>query len=171
MIDTLYELKPPVTKTRTTYNVGTIRGGTSVNTIAQQAEMLYEYRSDSAADLDFMRRHFEAVIAAYRAKGITVHTQLLGQRPCSGDVDPEKLDALSARIGAAIAAYSGVTPAVHAGSTDCNIPLSLGIPAVCVGVVAGAGAHTREEYVCIDSFVKGYRCAFACILPYFGVEG
>ena len=60
---------------------------------------------------------------------------------------------------------------VHAGSTDCNIPLSLGIPAVCVGVVAGAGAHTREEYVCIDSFVKGYRCAFACILPYFGVKG
>lgn len=171
MIDTLYEMKPPVTKTRTTYNVGTIRGGTSVNTIAQQAEMLYEYRSDSAADLAFMRRHFEAVIEAYRAKGITVQVELLGQRPCSGEVDPEKLDALSQRIGAAIAAYSGVTPAVHAGSTDCNIPLSLGIPAVCVGVVDGAGAHTREEYVCIDSFVKGYRCAFACILPYFGVEG
>ena len=171
MIGTLYELKPPVTKTRTTYNVGTIRGGTSVNTIAQQAEMLYEYRSDSAADLDFMRRHFNAVIEAYRAKGVQVEVELLGQRPCSGAVDPEKLAGLSRRIGGAVAAYSGVTPAVTAGSTDCNIPLSLGIPAVCVGVVDGAGAHTREEYVVIDSFVKGYRCAFACILPYFGVEG
>ena len=170
MIDTLYELKPPVSKTRTTYNVGTIKGGTSVNTIAQQAEMLYEYRSDSAADLDFMRRHFNAVVEAYRTKGITVQVELLGQRPCSGDVDPEKLEALSRRIGGAVAAYSGVTPAVMAGSTDCNIPLSLGIPAVCVGAVDGAGAHTREEYVLIDSLVKGYRCAFACILPYFGVE-
>lgn len=171
MIGTLYELKPPVTKTRTTYNVGTIRGGTSVNTIAQQAEMLYEYRSDSAADLYFMRRHFNAVIEAYRAKGVQVEVELLGQRPCSGAVDPEKLAEFSRRIGGAVAAYSGVTPAVTAGSTDCNIPLSLGIPAVCVGVVDGAGAHTREEYVVIDSFVKGYRCAFACILPYFGVEG
>ena len=85
-------------------------------------------------------------------------------------MDPEKLEALSRRIGGAVAAYSGVTPAVMAGSTDCNIPLSLGIPAVCVGAVDGAGAHTREEYVLIDSLVKGYRCAFACILPYFVVE-
>lgn len=170
MIDTLYELKPPVSKTRTTYNVGTIQGGTSVNTIAQQAEMLYEYRSDSAEDLAFMRRHFHAVIEAYRAKGVAVHVELLGQRPCSGAVDPEKLDALSSRIGAAIAAYSGVQPDLHAASTDSNIPLSLGIPAVTAGVVDGAGAHTREEYVLIDSFAKGYRCAFACILPYFGVE-
>ena len=37
-------------------------------------------------------------------------------------------------------------------------------------MVEGAGAHTREEYVEIDSLVKGYRCAFACILPYFGQE-
>lgn len=170
MIDELYQLKPPVTKTRTTYNVGTIQGGTSVNTIAQQAEMLYEYRSDSARDLDSMRRHFEAVVEAYRAKGVTVRVELLGQRPCSGPVDPGQLAGLARRIGAAIEAYSGVKPALHAGSTDCNIPLSLGIPAVCVGMVEGAGAHTREEYVEIDSLVKGYRCAFACILPYFGQE-
>lgn len=170
MIGTLYELKPPVTKTRTTYNVGTIQGGTSVNTIAQQAEMLYEYRSDSAEDLALMRRHFEAVIEAYRAKGITVQVELLGQRPCSGPVDPEKLGALRTRIGAAIERYSGVKPELHAGSTDCNIPLSLGIPAVTAGVVDGAGAHTREEYVSISSLVKGYCCAAGCILPYFGVE-
>ena len=83
---------------------------------------------------------------------------------------PGQLAGPARRIGAAIEAYSGVKPALHAGSTDCNIPLSLGIPAVCVGMVEGAGAHTREEYVEIDSLVKGYRCAFACILPYFGQE-
>lgn len=170
MINTLYEMKPPVTKTRTTYNVGTIQGGTSVNTIAQQAEMLYEYRSDSAADLAAMRRHFNAVIEAYRAKGITVNVELLGERPCSGDVDTAKLAAFTSRIGDAVAEYAGIVPRVCAGSTDCNIPLSLGITAVCAGTVAGAGAHTREEYVEIDSFVKGYAVSYACILPYFGIE-
>lgn len=170
MIDTLYEMKPPVTKSRTTYNVGIIQGGTSVNTIAQQAEMLYEYRSDSARDLDAMRRHFQAVVEAYRAKGVTVNVEMLGQRPCSGAVDAEKLAALTARIGAAVERYSGKKTEICAGSTDCNIPLSQGIPAVCAGMLSGGGAHTRQEYVEIDSLIKGYRCALACILPYFGVE-
>ena len=50
-----------------------------------------------------------------------------------------------------------------AGSTDCNIPLSLGIPSVCVGSFRGAGAHTREEYVETDSLEEGYKVAFGMI--------
>ena len=170
MIGELYQLKPPVTKTRTTYNVGTIQGGTSVNTIAQQAEMLYEYRSDSARDLDSMRRHFEAVVRPTGPRESPSVWSCWASGPAAARWIPDSWSASPARIGAAIEAYSGVKPALHAGSTDCNIPLSLGIPAVCVGMVEGAGAHTREEYVEIDSLVKGYRCAFACILPYFGQE-
>ena len=53
------------------------------------------------------------------------------------------------------------------GSTDCNIPLSLGIPAVCVGCYLGGGAHTREEYVQIQSLPAGLEFALDLILTYF----
>ena len=53
------------------------------------------------------------------------------------------------------------------GSTDCNIPLSLGIPAICVGCCRGTGAHTREEYVEIDSLQEGLNFLFDFMLQYF----
>lgn len=52
----------------------------------------------------------------------------------------------------------------HSGSTDCNIPLSLGIPSICVGCYRGKGVHTREEYVEIDSLAQGYKVVFGMIL-------
>lgn len=59
LIQNLYAVKPPkVEGCKTTYNVGRISGGTSVNTIAQQAKMLYEYRSDDAESLEWMERMF-----------------------------------------------------------------------------------------------------------------
>ena len=167
MINTLYELKPPVSKGKTTYNVGTISGGTSVNTIAEQAEMLYEYRSDSKEDLAFMRKHFMSVVESYRNKGIIVNVTLLGERPCSSLVDKDKLDALTNRTSSIIEKYYGSKPLICASSTDCNIPLSLGIPAVCPGMVSGAKAHTREEYILKDSLYIGYKCAFDCVMHYF----
>ena len=53
------------------------------------------------------------------------------------------------------------------GSTDCNIPMSLGVPSVCVGLYRGGGAHTREEYVWIDSIPVGLKIAADLILSYF----
>lgn len=89
MIDTLYAVKPPAEgDSKTTYNVGMIEGGTSVNTIAQEASMLFEYRSDSRACLEKMKAMFESIVAAYRSMGIEVEVVLLGERPCMGDVDP-----------------------------------------------------------------------------------
>ncbi|WP_320128183.1 hypothetical protein [uncultured Sphaerochaeta sp.] len=55
----------------------------------------------------------------------------------------------------------------HAGSTDCNIPLSLGIPSVCLGCYNGGKAHTYEEWVEIASLEPGYRVAFKMVLSYF----
>ena len=54
------------------------------------------------------------------------------------------------------------------GSTDCNIPLSMGIPSVCAGCYNGKGAHTREEYVEIDSLLPGLKTAFELVLHHFG---
>lgn len=167
MIGTLYTVSVPQTKTKTTFNVGIIQGGTSVNSIAQQAEMLFEFRSDSRQDLAFMDAHFQAVVDSYRTKGITVNTALVGERPCSGEIDEERQAALTRRATEVLQRHTGSKPTVGPSSTDCNIPLSLGIPSVCLGTVRGALAHTREEWVQIDSLVAGYRIAFEMILHYF----
>ncbi len=166
LIDTLYTMKVPPMG-RTTYNVGTISGGTSVNTIAQHAEMLYEYRSDDRQALELMRQHLEAAVAFYRAKGVQVTMELVGERPCSADVDAHRQKALNDRVCAATAAQCGTQLVFGPGSTDCNIPLSLGIPAVCLGCYEGSGAHTREESVLIDSLHPGLRLAAELILYHF----
>ena len=166
LIDTLYTVKVPQGG-KTTYNVGTISGGTSVNTIAQHAEMLYEFRSDTPAHLDTMERHFNAAIEFYRTKGIAVTVTLLGERPCGIDIDPDAHQALIERASTAVLRHYGLQTTLRAGSTDCNIPLSRGIPAVCVGAVCGGGAHTREEYVEINSLKPGLAVAFELILHHF----
>ena len=166
LIDTLYAIKVP-SKGKTTYNVGTVSGGTSVNTIAQHAEMLYEFRSDEYENLEIMERHFRAAVEFYRTKGIDVTVTLLGERPCGIEIDEDAHGALIRRAAEAIATRYGLEVKCRAGSTDCNIPLSMGIPAVCVGCVRGGGAHTREEYVEIDSLVPGIKVAFEMILSHF----
>ena len=166
LIGTLYTIKVPP-EGKTTYNVGTISGGTSVNTIAQHAEMLYEFRSDVRQSLAVMEAHLEAAIAFYRTKGIRVTVTLVGDRPCSGSVDPEKMNQLRTRADAANRRHYGTELTFGSGSTDCNIPLSLGIPSICVGCYDGAGAHTREEYVLVDSLVPGLHFAFDLILHHF----
>ena len=158
MIDALYSVKVPQEEgSKTTYNVGTISGGTSVNTIAQQAQMLYEYRSDSRNCLANMETMFRAVTDAYRAMGIEVEVEKIGDRPCSGDVDPKKEQALVERAAAAMQRQLGAVPKVCSGSTDCNIPLARGIASVAVGGCKGVGVHTREEYLELDTLEPGCR--------------
>ena len=163
LIDTLYQIKVP-TRGKTTFNVGTISGGTSVNTIAQHAEMLYEFRSDDREDLAEMEQHLNAALAFYATKGIKVTATVVGNRPCGIEVDKTRHDALIARTQATVEKYFGFIPVCGSASTDCNIPLSLGIPAVEVSCGRGAGAHTRGEYIEIDSQVPGLKLAFELIL-------
>ncbi len=166
LIGDLYNIKvPPMGKT--TYNVGLISGGTSVNTIAQNAEMLYEFRSDERESLAIMEKHFNAAIEFHRTKGVEIEVTLVGDRPCGGDVDTAKHEALMARGAEAIKNHYGYDVAYRSGSTDCNIPLSMGVPAICPGVVMGGGAHTREEYVEIDSLLPGLKAAAEMILYHF----
>ena len=166
LIDTLYTIKVPK-RGKTTYNVGLISGGTSVNTIAENAEMLYEFRSDNREDLAEMERHFEAALDFYRTKGITVECELLGNRPCGIDIDEKRENALIERTANALRAHNGDEPLIRSASTDCNIPLSMGIPSVCTGCIIGAGAHTRGEWVAIDSLTPGLKVAFEMVLHHF----
>lgn len=167
LINSLYAMKVPENG-RTTFNVGLIQGGTSVNTIAQHSEMLYEFRSDSAQDLDIMERHFQAALAYYREKGVEVRCQLLGERPCGSGVDEARQAALVSKCVQIMSRYNGgILPREGAGSTDCNLPLSSGIPSVCFGCYAGSGAHTRGEYVELDSLLPGQLLGMELILSYF----
>ena len=163
LIDTLYTIKVPP-KGKTTYNVGTISGGTSVNTIAQHAEMLYEFRSDERESLEIMDRHLQAAVEFYRTKGIQVTVTPVGDRPCGGDVDMEKVQAMMDWANEASVRHYGRTHSFDRGSTDCNIPLSMGIPSICVGCYNGDKSHTREEWVAIDSLLPGLKFAFDLIL-------
>ena len=76
-----------------------------------------------------------------------IETEVLGIRPCSGSIDPERQRTLLERACMAAAQVTGQRPQTGSGSTDCNIPMSLGIPSVCAGCYRGKGAHTREEYI------------------------
>ncbi len=166
LIDTLYTIKVPK-RGKTTYNVGLISGGTSVNTIAQNAEMLYEFRSDDREDLAEMETHFNAALDFYRTKGIKITCELLGNRPCSAEIDKERHEALMERAALAVRNNFDWEAPFGSASTDCNSALSIGIPAICVGCYIGAGAHTRGEYVEIDSLRPGLGLAFEMVLYHF----
>jgi len=159
---------PKLEGSKTTYNVGVVSGGTSVNTIAQYAEFMYEYRSDSKECLAKMQSFFESVIAAAQQnEKVKITVETIGIRPCGGDVDETLLQKMSEKCVEISEKYSGEPCIMTSGSTDCNIPMSLGVPAVCVGAYLGAGAHTREESVRIDSIPVGLRIAADLILDYF----
>ncbi len=167
LIETLYSVKVPEKDgSRTTYNVGGISGGTSVNTIAQSCEMLYEYRSDDLECMEIMRNMFKKVIAAYEATGVKITVDLLGERPCSGKVDPARHQALIDRVKKCYAAL-GYETHLHAGSTDANYPLFKGIPAVCVGSTKSGGAHTVGEWCDIESLKPGLEFMMSLIATYF----
>ena len=166
LIDTLYTIKvPPIGKT--TFNVGTISGGTSVNTIAQSAEMLYEYRSDDKDCLEQMRRQFFALVEEARCEDAGFELELVGERPCGSNVPKDAHGALIGRCSDAIEAVTGNRPTYGSSSTDANIPLSKGIPAVTFGLYSGAKAHTREEYVVIDTLETGLKIGMLLVTSHF----
>lgn len=166
MIAELYTIQPhwgPWGST-TTYNVGTIQGGTSVNTVAQEASMLYEYRSDTAEGMRGMEAAFHGMIETWRGKGVNVEVKPLGIRPCEEGLNPDAQRALSDWSEELLERHTGKKPIVESASTDCNIPLSMGIPAVSFGACHGGGAHTREEWIETASLETGLGIALDAML-------
>lgn len=141
----------------TTFNVGLIEGGTSVNTIAQSASMLYEYRSDDAQCLQQMEEQFKHALELSQSDDTSWAVECVGERPCAKGVDEEIQAQLIDMAQSCLYAATGQQPQLQSGSTDCNIPLSMGINAVCFGTYEGGGTHTREEWVRIASLEKGMR--------------
>ena len=150
----IYKIEvPKKPSTRTTYNVGTIEGGTSVNTIAQRAKLLCEYRSDDKECLELMKNEFERIFAE-ASKQADIKINMVGDRPC-GDIDKEKMDVLKAKMIPIIEKNIGKKVIFSSGSTDSNIPHSLGIESLCIGSNTHTGIHTREEWVDKESLKVG----------------
>ena len=93
--------------------------------------------------------------------------ELVGRRPCMGEVPAGAMDRLFRICSEAVEKTAGVPPVPAAASTDCNIPLSLGIPAVCVGLIRGGGAHTLNEWADASSMEDGLVIALRVLEGFF----
>jgi len=155
LISEIYSLSVPQKPgTHTTYNVGIIEGGNSVNSIAGSASFLCEYRSDDKDCIDVMRKEFARILENNK-EGASISVKTVGIRPCEGDTDKAEIERMC-KIAAGIQEIAGGKPVrFSSSSTDCNIPLSLGIPSICIGGYYGGGTHTREEWIRKDSLPKG----------------
>ena len=159
IVSEMYKIEVPQKEgTKTTYNVGNVSGGTSVNTIAQNANMLCEYRSDDVDCMAIMQNKFEEIFENARSEQVEVNVKRIGDRPC-GCVSDSEIDKLKQTVVPIIEKVIGEAVSFKSSSTDCNIPLSLGIPALCVGVNRYEGMHTREEWVEKQSLVPGLEIA------------
>ena len=158
LITRLYEKTPP-TGAKTTYNAGVIEGGSTVNSIAGECSLLYEYRSESRECMQEMDKYLTDVIGEFRNKGVHIETELLGLRPCTGDVDYDKQAALTDRADALIKSITGKSARITASSTDANASLAIGIPSVTIGAIVGGGAHTRGEWVSLSSLENALKVA------------
>lgn len=159
IVSEIYKIEVPVIgNSKTTYNVGEISGGTSVNTIAQNAKMLCEYRSDNKECLGIMKEKFEMIFEHAANEKVSVNVKMVGERPC-GCVDGGKQEKLRSLTVPIVEEVIGKSVRLSSSSTDCNIPLSLGVPAICLGVSTAKGIHTRQEYLVKDSMFSGLEIA------------
>ena len=136
---------------RTTLNVGVIAGGTTVNTLAEEAWLELDLRSESSEMLAVLAEQAEKLIAGANHSGVNVEARLIGQRP-AGEIP---IQHRFVQLGLSCLSQQGMSGSLTAGSTDANIPLSLGIPAVVLGVTTGGSAHTKKEFILTEPIEQG----------------
>jgi tripeptide aminopeptidase len=138
---------------KTTFNVGTIEGGTSVNAIAEECVAQVEFRSLEAQQVESMARTFLELAERIPAAGIRIETKLIGTRPAA-HLPPE-----SELVQTVVSAgkHVGIDPEPIALSTDAALPLSRGIPSISCGTYRGKGGHTLKEQIEVDSLATGLK--------------
>jgi tripeptide aminopeptidase len=164
---------------KTTFNVGMIEGGTSVNSIAMAAAMEIDLRSESQTALDSLDARARRAVAQgiesehQRWPGgagrLTVEWREIGKRPAAGQPDTSAV----LRTTLAAARALGFVPAITASSTDANYPMSLGIPSVTIDAGGtGGGTHSLGEWYDdgMDGW-KGPQWALLLVLSLAGVSG
>lgn len=136
---------------RTTLNIGIISGGSSVNTIAAEAMLELDLRSENAEALELLAAQVEAIVHAAEKPGLDIQMEIIGQRP-SGELPA---DHPLVRLAQECLREEGIEPRLNTGSTDANLPLSLGLPAVTICLTTGGQAHSVHEFINIAPIAKG----------------
>lgn len=169
------EIRPP-TEPKTTFTVGTVGGGTSVNTIAPDARMAVDIRSDAMASLLATESQVLAAIdsavaeenARWGVQTLSASTRLIGDRP--GGRTP----ADSVIVEAAVRSNTafGRKTVLSGASTDANVPMSLGIPAIVIGGGGKTGGfHALSEWIDLTDAWKGAQNSLMTVLGLVGVQG
>lgn len=139
------------THPRTTYNIGEIKGGHSINSIATEAECLLDMRSTTVDELENLVNQVEQLIAKHQQPATPFTVEIIGNRP-AGYLTPEH-----DLIQMAIKTHHriGLKPTLEQGSTDANYLLSKNIPATVVGITYGGNAHRLDEFIETESIRDG----------------
>lgn len=174
----LYAVETPKSP-KTTYSASVTGGGTSVNSIPNSVFMEFDMRSESAAELAKLDQTLvgildKAVAAENAARStkdgkVSYEAKVIGERPAGQT--PQTADIVVA-TAAAITAL-GLKPEHEDSSTDSNVPMSLGIPAVTIGAGGKGGrAHALDEWIDIEKgeTVKGMQVGLAALLAVAGVD-
>lgn len=162
---------------KTTYATSVVGGGTSVNSIPDAIWLEVDMRSESKEELAKLDKRFlgiveEAVAAENKARSthngeIQADVKLIGDRPTGSTRE----DADIVQLTAAAVRAAGYTPVLGASSTDSNMPISLGIPAVTIGSGGSGGrAHALDEWIDVSKpeSVKGMAVGLAALLAVAG---
>ena len=161
---------------KTTFTVGTVSGGTSVNTIAPEAKMAVDIRSDQMEPLLETEKKIlaaidEAVVEEnkrWNVNTLSVSTKLIGDRP-GGRTPP---DSVIVEAATRANASFGHKTLLSGASTDANVPMSLGIPAIIVGGGGKTGGfHAMSEWIDVTDGWKGAQNSLVTVLGLVGVQG
>jgi acetylornithine deacetylase/succinyl-diaminopimelate desuccinylase-like protein len=169
------EVRTP-TFPKTTFTVGTVGGGTSVNTIAPDARMAIDIRSDDMASLLETEKKILAAIdeavaeenKRWNVTTLSASNKLIGDRP-GGRTPPDSVIVEAAtRSNTAF----GHKTLLRGGSTDANVPMSYGVPAIIIGGGGkAAGFHALSESIDVTDAWKGAQNSLVTVLGLVGVQG
>ncbi|WP_326525182.1 M20/M25/M40 family metallo-hydrolase [Sphingomonas sp.] len=175
-IDEMYRIELPA-KPRTTYAASVTGGGTSVNAIPGEVFLDIDMRSESAEALAALETRVLGIVAnavtaenaarSTRVGKVSADPQPIGDRPAGATPPTDPL----VRTTAAAVTAAGFTATLEASSTDANLPMSLGIPAVTIGAGGKAGrAHAEDEWVDIEKGegVKGMSVGLLALIATAG---
>jgi acetylornithine deacetylase/succinyl-diaminopimelate desuccinylase-like protein len=144
---------------RSSLNIGIFNGGTSINTIASDASLEVDLRSEDPQTLAQLAERVEGVCKGSRRRGVEVEAEVIGERPAGGIPAQHPLVELCTTC----LRQEGLEPKLTIGSTDANLPLSLGFPAVTLSLTTGGRAHTVHEYIDIEPLRKGLSVLFGIV--------
>ncbi|MGH2403244.1 MAG: peptidase dimerization domain-containing protein, partial [bacterium] len=156
LIDQIAQIRVPADP-KTTYNIGMVDGGRGVNSIAPDAGLLLDMRSESREALAGLERAIRGLVASIAdAAGVRSTIEVVGDRP--GGRLPEDHPLIKVVEEAAVAV--GAPLVWEAGSTDANVPLGGGATAVCLGIARGENEHTVDEVLDTSVLPQGLRQAY-----------